>query len=400
VQQEGGTSYVLLQEMPFLSIDDVPEGIVLLDNDTGDVQAFFESPNQKWVRTIAFAANGQYLAAAGDDQTIFVWDLDSSLGPSCVGSSPPGITSLVYSPDRRTIAAGTTDGTVALVDASQRTVSRIVRVGESTVVGVDFSPRANLLLTTSQEGLVRLWTYPAMELQIEFRAHEYELVGGALSADGRHFVSVGYRDPPPVCVHDIRRAEVTVWSLKDGRHLFSRELPDLGPIRAVAATRDHRKLAISFGCLVIVADISITPTFRRVLKNLKAEYSRVAFSNHDDYLLVTNVGYGMRLVRCEDRTSLSQFSAVHDGPTALAFNPAGIVLARGTAYWNDIEMYEIPSGTVVNCLVGHQNSVTALAFSADGATLVSGGADGTIKFWEARSGTLQASLVIPPAGRE
>jgi WD40 repeat protein len=60
-------------------------------------------------------------------------------------------------------------------------------------------------------------------------------------------------------------------------------------------------------------------------------------------------------------------------------------------------MYQMPAGEVANYLVGHQNSVTALRFSLDGTTLVSGGADGTIKVWDVQSGKMQASILVPSA---
>ncbi len=60
-------------------------------------------------------------------------------------------------------------------------------------------------------------------------------------------------------------------------------------------------------------------------------------------------------------------------------------------------MYQMPAGEVVNYLVGHQNSVTALRFSLAGTMLVSGGADVTIKVWDVQSGTMQASILVPSA---
>jgi WD40 repeat protein len=375
----------------------IPQGIALLDADTSQIRGFFESPDEELLRTIAFAPDGKHMATAGDLQAIFVRDVETQLGPRQVGSPPPEITSFAYSPDGHTLAAGTSDGTVTLVDPTRWSVTRVLRVCESPVVGVEFSPSADLILATSQDGRVRLWTLPELEFKFEFWAHKFELVGGTLSADGGHFVSVGYADPPPVRAHDIWRAQLVVWSLHDGRNLYLRELPDLGPIRSVTAASDRGRLAISFSTMVLVADTSTTPTLRSLLKRRAAEYDQMAFSPSDDSLLVANVFYNMLTIGCGDRAARTQFSAICDGPTSLAYNPDGFVLARGTAYCNAIEVYQMPTGEVANYLVGHQNSVTALRFSLDGTTLVSGGADGTIKVWDVQSGTMQASILVPSA---
>src|SRR5262249_42241881 len=50
------------------------------------------------------------------------------------------------------------------------------------------------------------------------------------------------------------------------------------------------------------------------------------------------------------------------------------------------------SGTSLNCLRGHQQSVTCVAFSPDGQLVVSGSRDETANVWDAQSGALRHSL--------
>mgnify|MGYP003352524690 CR=1 FL=1 len=44
-------------------------------------------------------------------------------------------------------------------------------------------------------------------------------------------------------------------------------------------------------------------------------------------------------------------------------------------------MWELPSGKALKTLSGHSNDVLGLAYSADGATLVTASADGTLRVW-------------------
>ena len=70
---------------------------------------------------------------------------------------------------------------------------------------------------------------------------------------------------------------------------------------------------------------------------------------------------------------------------ALRFSPNGHILAisgRSPSFWT----YHIPSRQFSQSFRGHTSWVRALAFSADGATLISAGADGTLRTWDASSG--------------
>jgi WD40 repeat protein len=69
---------------------------------------------------------------------------------------------------------------------------------------------------------------------------------------------------------------------------------------------------------------------------------------------------------------------------ALAFRPDGGLLA--TACGSGIALWDVGEGALIGTLRGHEGSVSDLAFSADGKSLVSGSQeDGTIRVWDVRS---------------
>ena len=52
----------------------------------------------------------------------------------------------------------------------------------------------------------------------------------------------------------------------------------------------------------------------------------------------------------------------------------------------DVVLYDLPTGRRRQTLAGHKAPVLCLAFSADGKTLASGGADQTAKLWDVETG--------------
>ncbi|MEO0446860.1 MAG: protein kinase, partial [Verrucomicrobiota bacterium] len=53
---------------------------------------------------------------------------------------------------------------------------------------------------------------------------------------------------------------------------------------------------------------------------------------------------------------------------------------------NSLRLWDASSGECIRSFLGHQNSVTSVAFSPDGQSLLSGSSDHSLRLWDASSG--------------
>ncbi|MCM3885705.1 WD40 repeat domain-containing protein, partial [Frankia sp. R82] len=75
------------------------------------------------VSSVVFSPDGRTLAAGSADDTVTLWDLTDRAAPHRLGTPLTGptnsVSSVVFSPDGQTLAAGSYDHTVTLWDAAQ-----------------------------------------------------------------------------------------------------------------------------------------------------------------------------------------------------------------------------------------------------------------------------------------
>jgi WD40 repeat protein len=123
--------------------------------------------------------------------------------------------------------------------------------------------------------------------------------------------------------------------------------------------------------------------------------SALAFSPDAGTLAVSGgtpgVGGGVIFLEWPNGKVVGRLTNHTDQATAVAFNPAGTMLASAGAD-RLVQVVNWPQETPAYRLDGHSGPVLAVAFSPDNALLLTASADRSIKVWDAATGQLRRSF--------
>ncbi len=295
------------------------------------------------VNVVAASPDGRWLASGGADNRVLLWPVDRLDSPILAATHDAPVSVLDFSNDATSLASGDSGGGVqwydltTLPETAQRLPSQSGRVS-----AMDFSLNGRWLATGDENGVVRVWSLDNPALGYPVRAHESIVSGLAYvaGADGEKLVSTGYD------------GAVRLWDYRT-------------PGAAPATVRGHDGVINLLGAAPAV--------------------NGFVTAGHDRTLRVWNI----TSPQAEPVTLAASTPFVDD--LAMAQSPATLYASGITS--NAVEIWNVAQSVAERTLVGPDGAnVTALAATADGAVVATGGADGVIRLWAGDSGTASGEL--------
>jgi WD40 repeat protein len=319
--------------------------------------------------------------------------LEATSGMVAYFSGQAGVVSSVaFSPDGRTLASGSADGTVALWDTRSGRRVRTLRGHTNFVETVAFSSDGRRLAASGADGTVLVWRVATGQTLLR-------LVG-----DGRPLYGVAFSPTGTLLASTSASGLITLWNAGTGKR--TRTLRNAGVVTSVAFNPRGNLLASgSSDHTVGLWDVE-TGRRLRTLRGQAGAVNDIAFSpdgkalasaSADATIGLWNVATGRRT-----RTLIGHTAAVE----AVAFSPDGSLLVSGSAD-DTVGVWDVARGRLVRMLRGHTQTVETVAFSPDGRTIASGGDDKSVILWNAapaaprvlNAGRQVFSVAFSPTGR-
>jgi len=351
------------------------------------------------VNSVAYSSDGRMLASGSADGTVRIWDMrtgEELMTP--LRSGDDAVWSISVAPDGRNVVSGTDGGVVcvwSLVDA--HVSAQMLRGHSAAVSSVLYSPNGSYLASASQDSTAIIWNSETHQQLAVLMGHTGIVHALAFARDSLT-LATGSKDQT-----------IQLWDAATGKPRYKSPHRHDEPIYSLCFLTDGQKIAAGCGKNIMLCKPQTGQD--TTLLHFGSSPMLSVNPSSDGQSLVSAYGKSVCLSTLP-RFRVKTSSIVLDGHSstvrAAAFSHNGLYIASASddhtiRIWNASNKSEVQSAVtqeatdnkVISAVIksefrtftGHTNMVMSVAVSPDGAAIVSGSDDKSVRIWDALTGT-------------
>jgi WD40 repeat protein len=288
------------------------------------------------------------------------------------------VNALAFSPDGALIVSGSEDRVVRVWHIATSRLIRRLEGHSSEVTAVAFSPDGTVIASASNDRTVRLWDAPSGRWLRTLQGHVYHVYAVAFDPHGRWLATASWD------------RTLALWDVKSGALLRKLRGPS-APVRAIDFSPDGKTLASGSDDRSIRLWNVETGQGLRVLEGHAGAVSAIRFRPDGQALFSGSADRSARMWRLSDGAMVRKVGECSASVLSLAVSANGQILGAACGAAGSV-LWDIPTGAELPRPRGDSIGARTMAFSPDGTLVATGSDDGSIVVEEVATGSVLTTL--------
>ena len=386
-------------EMGVLNLDFSPDGKMLVFSNTNGDLSIYNMASQKitqtwehadYIRTMQWSHDGKKLAAGGDENTIFVYDIQTNERIGKYEGHSDWVRNISWSADDKMIAAASDDTTVTVWSVNDGTLLKTHSDHIDYCRDVAFSPKGNSLISCSDDLFIYFYENATDDTASKnFNDHEEWVMALDWSADGKYIVSAS--NGGSIILYSTKTSENTYFNSVEPETAWL-DIDFSSDNHHFAATSADEVTIYKIGSSQPVANLLIdgksdtrSNTLEDVLSNKLPIAVQLFYAPDGSKLAILDNEYQLDVIDMKTGSTLYSIVDHEDWIRSMAWSKDGQYIATASDDMT-VGVWMAETGEMVHLLSGHTDWVRDVDFSADSKTLLSVGDDGSLKAWDVETG--------------